>query len=595
MIGNTGPYLELGAGQEGDDLKRPGFTGLDDDTPDQNGGTQQSGSQPATKPVQDDNAVGAAATGAPAPPGYHFKVNKSPEGKPADMWLVSDDPSKPNIPLGYFLPGQPDPIKGIPDFQSYDLDTRKQLQGRANAADTTTTTHVRGADGKLHALLVDSKTGATIKDMGVSEAEPKAVPPKEPPLGTPGNTKTQLENTPFVTVFKVTDDGKSWVEDTAATAGARKAYNDKIANENQQKTDQAKIQQQTSLATANLYGTATDAAGQLWIYNQNTGAKEKVGPEDLEKGTKTVGNSIVKLPTTPGGKPEVLYEAPHDMKIDTYNGRTVQYDPRNPLATMQTVSEDPYWKQGKDIEAAKAQTDLAKAKADMDKTRLDMQTGRITQAKGIMELQKQAYDLQNPEPKFSPSGKDVYIPEGSNVDLDYGAYGGVKHYGGGTAPGASMASSLLEQVKQLQESSKATEASLGKYPGIPDTIGGAQTGGPPPPIAQPAPPAPAPPAAQPAKPTDTTTQQAVQPAQDRPGWPGLDTRLSGQQQPPTKRTTSSGDIASYDEKGNLTGIDYRNTKPPGWQPPTEEPAAEGQPAAQEQPTPEGGVGPTASR
>lgn len=50
----------------------------------------------------------------------------------------------------------------------------------------------------------------------------------------------------------------------------------------------------------------------------------------------------------------------------------------------------------------------------------------------------------------------------------------------------------------------------------------------------------------------------------RPGYPGWDPEHVNPQ-PPTTRTTAAGDIASYDENGNLTGIRYINTAPPGYE------------------------------
>jgi hypothetical protein len=532
MMGNASSF---GAGQEAPDpLKRPDFSGLTDEVPDASAG--------ATAPVQAAPAPAAAAAAAPPPaaaapskyypepgeaeiaaqnniaalPGYHVEFRKDANGRYASAWQVPDDPndkSKPPVPMGYFLPGNPDPIKGTTDFVPYPADVRKQMMGANVGPDTHITTEIRGEDGLMHRFLIDKKDPNSKIDLGISQ---KAATPKTVTPGISGNHQTLFPGKTYTMVYTLNADGTKYEFDAEATKTAQAAAKAEEAQTRQDKTDAAQLQSATSLATATPWDVKTDASGQAWLINMNTGAKDKLGPADLEKGYKVVGNAVIKVPTQPGEKPETVYEPPHDMKVDTINGKTVVYDPRDPKKTLQTIDENEFYLPTQQATLSKLQSDAEKAKQDLLKAPLDRQkleedikTGKVTRAEAMARVQKQAYDIMNPQPIMTST--DIYMPPGMQVDIDYGGSRGVKHYDTGKNEYAQSAYDQIQQVlKELKEggtpAAPAAAATTGAAAPAAATTQKDQ--------AKPAE------AAAPAQTTGTETTAA--PAETKPGWQRAD-------------------------------------------------------------------------
>jgi hypothetical protein len=468
MVGNG---ADFGAGQEAPDpLRRPDFSGTTDEVPDQSNGTQPVQQQPAPNTAAPPAAAPAAskyfpepgesdiaaANGIAALPGYHVEFRKGADGRYQSAWQVPDDPndkSKPPVPMGYFLPGNPDPIKGTTDFVPYPPDVRKQMTGAGVGPDTHFPTELRGDDGLMHRFLVDKKDPNNKFDLGVSQkpATPKTVTP-----GQAGNVKTIFPGTTYTQVFKLSADGTKWDPDPEATATAQAAAKQQANALQQGKVDIQNLKSATSLATAGIYDTQKDASGQMWLINKNTGDTSPLGPADVENGYKVVGNAVVKLPTAPGESPSVAYEPPHDMKVDTINGKTVQYDPRDPKKTLQTLDESQFYLPTQQAtleklqaDAAKARDDLLKAPLDRQKLEEDIKTGKVTRAEAISRIEKTAYDIANPKPIMTST--DIYMPPGMQTDIDYGGSRGVKHYDTGTDErGMAVYNDLMDQIKEIR-------------------------------------------------------------------------------------------------------------------------------------------------
>jgi hypothetical protein len=311
---------------------------------------------------------------------------------------------------------------------------------------------------------------------------------------------------------------------------------DKDTADNDAQILEAELRYDQAMGTTPFFSTFEDAEGQTWLLNQNTGHRMRVGKPDAAKKRIQLGNTLLGIKDD--GKAEVLYEAPKDRIIKEYNGITYEYDPRDPKGTMKELFRDPYWKETQELGLEKTRADIAKAKADVE-------TGKIGALEARSRIEKDLLELEHPKTEALGSG-DFIVRRGGKATVHY--YGGdTKTFEAGPLP-----ESTRSAIGRMRESLSGLDKPAAPAASTSVSKTGAETA----------------PSARievtEVKPTEKTAGEEMGGAGERfkPGWPGSDPRLSGTLRPPSKQTTSSGDIAHYDEHGNLTGIDYLKTAPP---------------------------------
>jgi hypothetical protein len=548
----------MGAGQT---KPNQDFTGTSGDLPDPNKGRVTVAS---SKPAASTSADAAGGTdpntgktsGAPvpnnlgpAPAGYIPQVvyTTDEQGNPQPsqvLWVPSPPgPGKKPIVAGFFIPGeQPDRISGLPRFQPMDAALRKELEGAGKDPTRSQITTVMGADGKPRLSLVDLDSGTEIKNLGPKPDESTANAPKRE---VPGDIKVQGTGSGQI-ALKAGPNG-TWDYNDEWTQILRKQFAADEATKEQGATDRAKIAADATLATAGIYTVFTDASGQTWLLNENKGTREKIGDSDLSKGTMTVDNNVIKLSKGADGKTQadVVYSAGRNKKVDTINGKTVEYDERDPKGTWQEITEDKYHvpteeqklaKGAKDIE--KTGADIEKTKADTAKVQADVLTGKISNVEAKAKLAKLAYDTLHPQATIYSTG-DFYLPEGGEVDVHY-MDEGTKRFGGKAPTGdrARLAEQINSYLAELDQIGKPAATTGGA------TTGGAASGG----AAQPATTAAAPTATSTANQGDAGGGAA---AAARPGWERAD-QTSGSTPKGNEQADSAG-------RTGVVGLDAPNS------------------------------------
>ena len=426
----------MGAGQTGPRKEVPQFTGLDDDKPDATAGDAVK--NPAVTPaVQQQQQSQQLPPGLPSIPGYRAQRVDAPDAsgtmQPNMIVMVPDppDPTKKPTVLGFFVIGA-DVVPGtsLPPFQPLDAAARKALEGGGSDAMRTQVVDRVGPNGQTTLSLTNMDTGAEILNLG-----PKPLPPKDPkdektpPMEIPNDLKI-IGSGPTQIAVRVSADGKSVTEDIEWTAKIRKRYDDEQQAARSSAADIERIRSGTTRETASIFTTTTDASGQTHILNTNTGDSKPIGAADLSKGTMTIGNDVVRLVKGSDGKitSEPVYTAPRDMKVDTINGKTVQYDPRDPKGTMKEITEDEFYRPTQ-------QQALEKGRADIDKIYSDIAAGKISNVEAKAKLLETISKLEHPEPTVYGTG-DFYLPAGGNLDVHYES--GVKRFGGKKLPASKQ-------------------------------------------------------------------------------------------------------------------------------------------------------------
>ena len=189
----------------------------------------------------------------------------------------------------------------------------------------------------------------------------------------------------------------------------------------------------------------------------------------------TVDNNVIKLSKGADGKvkADVVYSAGRNKKVDTINGKTVEYDERDPKGTWKEITEDKYYapteeqklRKG-DVDIERAGADIEKVKADTAKIHSDVLTGKISNIEAKAKLAKLAYDAE-PEPTIYSTG-DMLIPEGLRSMLHY-MDEGTKRFGS-KANMSPERTRLAAQINGFLNELDAVDK-------IGATTGGAATGG----------------------------------------------------------------------------------------------------------------------
>src|SRR5215471_16149449 len=573
-LGNWGQSMGMGADDDGD--------GYDDDTGEPvtpedalygnsgatQGGGATSGGGGAAAPVESP-----APTSAPG--GYHYQVDppndergqppRSPGGTPVrqTLWLVPDQPGKANIPLGYYDSQFKAGTSERPYIKFTEKEQRSQSPDYAKELDQGAKTgsgrqiieQVDPTDHKMHRVLVDKEhpENGVLNDYGPSQLD-------KVPAGQEGHMQIIGQGTTGAIVKVQRADG-GWDIDQTLTQQARDAAKatQQAALDRTNVTAQARVEAAQLGATP--YAVHQDSAGQSWIVNEQTGEKEKLGEVDPKQGVYESNGRLLKL-SPDGTTATELYKPPpgYDIHYDTY-GRAIAVNKDDPSKTQAVYTPEDY-------EDRKA-LDRQKTLADIEKTKADLATSKITQTDSRIKMMDALQKLEHPEARFMGSS-DIYLPSGSSADVQRynpetktSTY---EHVSGGELSGEQKAN-IARMRSMMDEMDKAlASGDTQKANAVSSQIKQSQT-------AQPAQQQAAPAEEQPHILTDDPNIMARQNAAVnapagavmKPGWPGEDPRLSGTLMPPTNRTTAAGDIAHYDANGVLTGIDYRNTAPPGYE------------------------------
>lgn len=511
------------------------------------GGTQPSGSSSTVNP-QTSGSVGAEGAPTSSPPGYHMELKpanpRGPDGKLVrqDIWQISDDPSRPSFPVGWYdsqvkagsteRPYHPFTLQ---QQRTMSPDYAKELDAAAKGQSTAGNhiTEIIGKDGNKHRVMVD-KDGALVNDMGVSEVAK--------PVAGQGDRKVVGGASLSPHVMVKGPDG-NWGEDEAESAKLAKENADKASNKDQQ--SELDRQQRLDAAQSKPYTVYNDQSGQSWLVNTQTGEKEQLGTVDPKAGIFESNGRLIKIGAD--GNPTEIFKPPpgYDLHYDSF-GKAIAINKDDPSKTVTAYTPDDY-------EDQKA-TAKQKALLDIEKTKSDLATSKITQTDSRMKMMDALQKLEHPEARFMGTS-DIYLPSGSAADVQrYNPETKTSTYehvsGGDLSPeqkaNAARMRSMLDELDKAMAGGDTNKANA-----IATEVQKTQQA-----------------------PQDQTKQPTQQdeigllnlgPAGSStvPGWPGRDVEhLSGSAQPPTNRTTAAGDIAQYDAQGNLTGIRYQNTAPP---------------------------------
>lgn len=334
--------------------------------------------------------------------------------------------------------------------------------------------------------------------------------------------------------------------------------------------------------------------GNIWTWDPSKGtyvdtnfkpgedAKDWTQPFTMADGSTAMYNATTKeLRVISPPDPNARYDKPIHMGADwkVWNPQTKSYD----VVGHDGPNTENHWQDNKlyttvtDPSTGKATTTVQtfdptqsqqdahmasidnhnQAVENIAKTRQDLQNGRISMAQARITLEKDMQNLINPQPY--EVGHMIFAPPGYSGSLQtYNPQ--TKQFGSEPLQGPPQDPSVKQTIDSIR--SQLSDMNYGNT----ETGGQTQTQATTPP-ADTGHHAPAPAQAQAAPPTDSRTTGVAPSTEDqsfKTGWPGSDPRLSGGTQPPTKRTTAAGDIASYDAGGQLTGIDYINTAPPNY-------------------------------